>query len=122
MHADWQTFRAGKVYLYEVVQHLSYPEVANFLRALSKALPAGGRVLVGGIPSEIQKWHFYADADRRASYMRALAAGTDVMGTWYHPDFFRILAQDLGLDCSIEPQPGALYTASYRFDCLLSKP
>ena len=122
LEADWRTFGAGKAYLYEVVQHLSYPEVATFLHALTEALPAGGRVLLGGIPSETEKWHFYADAGRRACYLRALAAGTDVMGTWYHPDFFRVLAQDLGLSCRIEPQPEALYTAFYRFDCLLSKP
>ncbi|WP_336366997.1 class I SAM-dependent methyltransferase [Marinobacter sp. C2H3] len=122
MTQDWQRLAFSKVYLYEVAQHLSYSDMAAFLARLSVALPPGGRVLIGGVPNALEQWSFYGEGQRLRQYLAALADGADVMGTWFHPQFFNEVARSLGLVCRIHAQPEALYTQGYRFDCVLEKP
>lgn len=119
---DFKSLNCNKVLLYEVVQHLDYCAIVKFLRSVFEELPDHGAVLLGGIPSELEKWTFYEGRSRREGYFRALAEGADVMGTWYHPEFFEYVAHDLQLSCKIMPQSSQLYTSYYRFDCLLEKP
>ncbi|KEF31680.1 hypothetical protein D777_02029 [Marinobacter nitratireducens] len=118
---DCSSLDFNKAFLYEVVQHLDFSETASFIESVFKQLPDSGAVFLGGIPSELQKWSFYGTDERRKQYFRGLAKGTDVMGTWYHPEFFGCLAEDLQLECQVLVQDSRLYTSSYRFDCLLKK-
>lgn len=119
---DFALLNFNKVFLYEVVQHLSYRETATFVRSLFKELSPSGSVFLGGIPSELKKWSFYKSFERRREYFKALADGSDIMGNWYHPEFFEGLADSLRIECQIIPQDEELYTSYYRFDCLLKKP
>lgn len=116
---DFSASGANKLYLYEVVQHLGYREVAETVLRIARSVGAGSRIFIGGIPDDERKWDFYGPWQRRRSYMEALALGTDVMGTWFHKDFFLFLGEQYGLDVEILQQHSDLYTSSYRFDCLI---
>lgn len=62
----------NKAYCYELIQHLGYREAAAFISQLLAILPAGGKLLVGGIPDEQRKWDFYNTQARREGLAKAL--------------------------------------------------
>ncbi|MDR0207811.1 MAG: class I SAM-dependent methyltransferase [Pseudomonas putida] len=109
----------NKAYCYELIQHLGYREAAAFISQLLAILPAGGKLLVGGIPDEQRKWDFYNTQARREGLAKALIeTGDDPMGTWFTPGFFQALASTLSVDCIVLDQHPDLYTSHYRFDCV----
>lgn len=111
----------NKAYSYEVIQHLSYATTVQFITQLAATIPEGGLLFLGGIPNAHQKWEFYNSPGRKFGLANTLIeTGTDPVGTWYMPEFFITLAEKLNLQCDILNQNTDLYTAHYRFDCLLS--
>lgn len=114
---------ANKLYLYEVIQHISHQQIVSFLTHLSSVLvDAGQKIFIGGVPDEERKWSFYDSPERREGLFRSLTdKGADPIGFWFHREEFYFLAKQLGMTAEIIEQPAALYTSHYRFNCLLIK-
>lgn len=119
---DKQAFdeQVNKVYCYEVVQHLTHQQLELLLINMRTVVPPNVLFFLGGIPEEEKKWAFYDSVERKNSLSKALLdRGNDPIGTWFFREFFYYLAKKLGIDAVIVEQSPNLYTAHYRFDCLL---
>jgi hypothetical protein len=105
--------------MYEVIQHIEYKKLTEFMSFFRASFSRGAQIFVGGIPDEEKKWSFYDSFSRRSGLLRALMESGDPMGTWLHRDYFMYLGDTYDLGVKILPQPETLYTSHYRFDCLL---
>jgi len=110
-----------KVYLYEVIQHLSYQQADVLFEKLKVITVDNVIILIGGILDIEKKWRFFDSEERRCNYFRGLLAGSDPLGSWYHKDFIKCLARKHGLFVDCYAQEDELYTSHYRFDCVLRK-
>jgi len=110
-----------KIFLYEVIQHFKPSQAKELFARLADVASDASRILVGGVLDAERKWSFVDTRERRFQYFSSLLAGDDVLGTWYHPDFFQYLAEMYGFRCNVYRQSANLYTSHYRFDCLLSR-
>ncbi|MGY4878616.1 rRNA adenine N-6-methyltransferase family protein [Vreelandella aquamarina] len=120
LHTSKKKLAINKAYSYEVVQHLSYLETKKFVSEIMNILPSGGLLFLGGIPDEQRKWNFYDSKYRRSRLAKdLLSTGADSVGTWFIPDFFYALEEELSISCKVLNQHPNLYTTHYRFDCLL---
>jgi len=115
---DFAQLRFDMAYMYEVVQHLNYQQLLALAERLFGGKTGCRALFVGGVPDETRKWLFYDTAARRIGQAGSLFSGADPIGTWYHPDHLRYLADRLDVHVEIFEQPQALYTAHYRFDAL----
>lgn len=114
---------SNKLYLYEVIQHISHQQIVSFLTHLSSLLvDEGQKIFIGGVPDEERKWFFYDSPARRDTLFRSLTdKGSDPVGYWFHREEFYFLAKQCDMHAEIIDQPSALYTSHYRFNCLLTK-
>ena len=120
LHHDTKLLSFNKAYCYEVIQHLTYLETKNFLFQTVKNLPKNGLLFLGGIPDEQRKSNFYNTEYRQRTLAKTLLeTGSDPVGTWFLPVFFYELADKLSATCRILDQHKDLYSAHYRFDCLI---
>lgn len=119
---DSNSTHADKVYLYEVIQHVSHQQVTGFLRHISSFMGSEQKIFIGGVPDEERKWDFYNTPERREGLFRHMTeTGNDPVGYWFHREEFQFLARELGMQAKIMDQPSELYTSHYRFNCLLFK-
>lgn len=124
-HADILEFEpdnssVNKAFAYEVVQHLDHQHLKKFLLHMKYLLSGRGRLFIGGIPDEENKWVFYNSDQRKSSLSKSLVeTGRDPVGTWYYQDFYYYLADALDCGVTILQQSPELYTSHYRFDCLV---
>lgn len=118
--ADFSS-KISKVYLYEVLQHMDYPNVYALINMFTEILNKDSVVFIGGILDEEKKWQFIDSYERRCSYLSALINKEDALGIWFHQDYLRCIGEDLGFNVECFPQERALYTSGYRFDCVLRK-
>jgi len=119
---DKQTFdkQLNKGYCYEVVQHLTHKELEQLVIKMKTTVPTGGSFFLGGIPDEERKWIFFDNVERKNSLSKnLLETGNDPVGTWFFRQFFVYLADKLAIHAVMLAQSPDLYTAHYRFDCLL---
>lgn len=111
----------SKVYLYEVLQHLSLVQSDKLVEILNNITTRNSVIFIGGILDMDKKWNFFDTVERKCQYFDSLLSGTDPLGSWYYKDYFKYLAKrhNLGFECM--DQKGELYTSHYRFDCLFWK-
>ncbi|MCB1701343.1 MAG: methyltransferase domain-containing protein [Halioglobus sp.] len=119
LDVDALNFNCNKAYMYEVIQHVEYNKLRDFMHFFKSSFLSGSRVFIGGIPDEEKKWHFYNSRSRRCELLEALMVSGDPMGTWFHRDYLSHLGDAYGLRVRIIPQSESLYTSHYRFDCLI---
>lgn len=112
---------SSKIYLYEVVQHLTHKELADFLFMVSGKEEVS--VFLGGILDAGRVFEFFVSEEQKSVYFELLEKQRDSeLGTWWHREHIYNLAMRAGLRVSISNQPKSLYTSHYRFDALLYKP
>ena len=111
----------SKVYLYEVVQHLSLLEVDKLLIILNDITSSNAIIFIGGILDVDRKWDFFDTDERKSRYFDSLLSDIDPLGTWYYKDYFKYLAAKNNLNLECKSQCDELYTSHYRFDCVLWK-
>lgn len=111
----------SKIYLYEVIQHLSLSESSDLLTVLNSITSKKSIIFIGGILDADKKWEFFNTDERKAAYFDSLLQGMDPLGTWYYKGYFKYLAEKHNLNFECIKQDDKLYTSHYRFDCVLWK-
>lgn len=110
-----------KVYLYEVIQHFNYIETDKLFSKLIEITSKNAIFFIGGILDIEKKMTFFDSKERRAMLFTSLLKESDPLGTWYYKEFLDFLAEKYNLYSECLAQDDKLYTAHYRFDCLLQK-
>ncbi|HED33218.1 MAG TPA: class I SAM-dependent methyltransferase [Gammaproteobacteria bacterium] len=110
-----------KVYLYEVMQHLSYQEADMLFKKLGDITADDVSIFIGGVLDVEKKWNFFDTFERRSRYFTGLLSESDPFGSWYHKDYFNCLALRHNFDSECVSQKNRLYTSHYRFDCVLTR-
>jgi len=78
--------------------------------------------LLQGIPDDSRKFSFYDTAERRQRFAESQAKGSiinDGMGRWWKASEIVALAERLGLQADVKPEPAGL--THYRMDALLRR-
>lgn len=102
------------------LQHFERVELAPLLANL-RSLTTEERVLVFLlVPDRRRRWDFYDTLSKRMRHLLRHLAGSERMGTWWHPDDFEAPARGLGLDCSFHEMDPGLHASRYRFDIRMS--
>lgn len=112
--------RPSKIYMWEGLQYL---EANDFIKLLKQASRSPQQVLlfVAGIP-DIEKLNvFYDTNEKLAFYREREVAGEPHIGKWWSKGEIKALAESVDLKARILAQDPSLYTAHYRFDCLIEK-
>ena len=118
---EQQKSKYSKVYLYEVLQHLSLIESDNLIEVLNKITKEKAVIYLGGILDIEKRWCFFNTNERKYHYFDSVLSGEDPLGTWFYKDFFNYLGEkhELAVECYM--QDSELYTSHYRFDCVMRK-
>lgn len=111
----------SKVYLYEVLQHLSLIESNRLIELIKMVTKEKAVIYFGGILDIEKRLCFFNTDERRDCYFDSILSGTDQLGTWYYMDYFRYLSKRHGLVAECYFQDSELYTSHYRFDCVMQK-
>lgn len=112
--------RPNKGYMCYAVQHLSAIAVGALLRQICKHSQLTS-FFISGIP-DIEKLSVFYDTDEKMAFYRMKeAAGEPHIGKWWSPSEMASLANDAGMDFQLVQQPPTLFTAHYRFDCLIRR-
>lgn len=110
--------RSKKLYMYEVIQHMGYSVFPGLLEKVVRLRSDEAMLFVGGVLDEEKKWEFFNTEKRRFMLMESLCLDSNIMGNWFHKDYFRFLGKKYGFKVTIIAQDPELYTSEYRFDCL----
>lgn len=109
-----------KIVMYEALQHFSSDQMVKLLEKLCM-LDSGSFIFLGSIPDK-EKLQFYYDTEEKyLFYIERENAGMPHMGKWWYKYEIEEIASLCGFKALLLPQPLKLYTAYYRFDCLLEK-
>lgn len=111
----------NKIYLYEVMQHIDYKSADSFFSKLNDISDKNTRIFIGGILDIEKKWIFFDSYERRCAYFADIVSGNNPLGSWYHKDFLKYLGRKYDFEVFCSFQEDRLYTAHYRFDCLLNR-
>lgn len=109
--------RPNMGYMCYAVQHLTEQAVGVLLRqiALHRQWTS---FFVSGIPDIEKLAAFYDNDEKMAFYEKKEAAGEPHLGKWWSYAELESLANNAGLEIRFVPQPTALFTSHYRFDCI----
>lgn len=110
--------RFNKIYMYEVLQHFPYRKFRKLLQLLKSDLKSF-RLFIGGIPDAGRLLHFYNDDEKQKFYFKSLERNETHLGTWWYPEHLKIVCDELDLNIKRVEQDPELYTAHYRFDCVV---
>jgi SAM-dependent methyltransferase len=109
----------NKFFMYDGLQYISAESFSLFLSKLGEDAVGCFRFFVGGIP-DIAKLTTYYDTDEKMAYYHAQEANeTPHIGKWWGKEELRQIVEKQGLSIKWLSQSDALYTAYYRYDCLI---
>ncbi len=108
----------NKAYMCYAVQHLSAAAVSALLRQICQESQLTS-FFISGIPDIEKLGAFYDTDEKMAFYRMKEAAGEPHLGKWWSHAELESLANSAGLGFQFVPQPPTLFTAHYRFDCLI---
>ncbi len=112
----------NKINLYFSFQY--FEDFDSGLRVLSEMnalLRPGGRIFIGDTP-DARRWSaYYNNPLKKLRYYYQKTRGTEPMGKFWHPQEFERMAEWLGLQVEIHPEPADLPYAWYRFDAIFLK-
>ena len=108
----------NKIYMYEVLQHFPYHNFRQLLRVLKSHIKSF-RLFVGGIPDAEGIFNFYNDEEKKKYYFNSLERGESHLGNWWYVEHLKMVCDELNLSFEKAEQNPALYTAHYRFDCMV---
>ena len=108
------------VMLYEVIQHTTKEVVQNLLDKLHTSRKIK-MILIGGVPDVEYIDTFYDTPEKKRFYEKTLINNTPHLGNWWHKDDLSSIAKNCGFSVNFLNQNPSLFTAYYRFDCILEK-
>jgi SAM-dependent methyltransferase len=109
---------ASKIYMWEGLQYLSGAELRALLTQMRKS-PRNPLFLIGGIPDIEKLEGFYDTPGKLRFFHDTESRGEPHMGKWWSKCELAGIAAMAGIKVHFLAQPEALYTASYRFDCVM---
>jgi len=115
---DFKNTVFNKIYMYEVLQHFPYHNLRELLLTLKSHLKSF-RLFIGGVPDADSLFNFYNDDEKRKFYFSSLERGAAHLGNWWYAEHLKIVCDDLNLSFKKIDQNPNLYTAHYRFDCVV---
>jgi len=110
-----------KVLIYAAWQHFDPDTAREVLRGLLRCTTPEAAILLGFVPDLARKAQFFDTAERRAAHAAHLAAGTDILGTWWDRATLTALCAELGLFVRFVELPPEIHAATYRFNALLTR-
>lgn len=118
---EWNRFRGySKLCIYEGIQHLTVEEFRQLLRAIRENID-NPTIFIGGVPDK-QKLNQYYDTDEKiAFFLDREARGISHMGRWWDQSEIEAVGKELGMQTCFHAQHSTLYSAYYRFDCVLEQ-
>ncbi len=108
----------NKGYMCYAVQHLSYAGVETILQQIARH-KNWTTFFISGIPDKGKLAAFYDSDEKMAFYQQKELAGEPHLGKWWDQSELESLVNRTGMACQLVPQPAALFTSHYRFDCLI---
>lgn len=117
---DDQSF--DRVLCYAALQYLTLPESVDLFKRIYGWLKPGGKLFLGDIPDAGRQWEFFNSAERRSAYFGKLAAGEQIVGTWFDKTWLTHLAEHTGfVGSEITDQPENQIYSWFRFDMACQK-
>jgi ubiquinone/menaquinone biosynthesis C-methylase UbiE len=112
----------NKINLYFSFQYFEdYETGLRVLSEMNALLAPGGRIFIGDTPDATRWRQYYKSPAKIARYYYQKWRGTEAMGKFWHPKEFEKMAEWLGLEVQILPEPADLPYAWYRFDAVFMK-
>jgi cyclopropane fatty-acyl-phospholipid synthase-like methyltransferase len=125
MDLDLETLSAtgtfSKVLMYEALQHFSKKELRKILSITLSQATADASILIGSIPDRTRKRNFYNTPKRLIVAAWRQVTARNAIGSWWTPNEFQRISEQMKLQCQILSQNEAIHTAHYRFDALLRR-
>jgi hypothetical protein len=112
--------KPAKGYMCYAVQHLSPKDLHTLLSHIAQQ-PQWRSFFISGIPNADKLTAFYDTDEKMAFYRKKEAAGEPHLGKWWRQSELQTLVESVGLHAQCIPQPAALFSAHYRFDCLIER-
>lgn len=112
--------QATKYCMNEALQHLS-PQMLDALLSNMHSLEKGTPFFIGGIPDKDQLRTYYDTDEKWQFYQQSEAVNRPHIGHWWDHKILKAIAGKNGFSFQYLSQNPKLYTAYYRFDCLLEK-
>lgn len=109
-----------KGYMCFAIQHLTEGAVRTLMHQIANN-NQWSHFFISGIPDNAMLEFFYDNPEKMAFYRTREAAGQPHLGKWWTHTELESLARDSGLSIRFVPQPKAMFTSHYRFDCLVYK-
>ena len=118
---EMQFAHAGKILMYEALQHLSVQDCHDLAGMLRKTR-RGTCALIASIPDRTKLGSYYDTQEKMDFYLRCERENRPHMGRWWFRQELTEIADAHGLSMRPLEQDPRLYTAYYRFDVLLENP
>jgi len=110
----------SKFYIYEALQHLTsemFSELLDELNTIARPV----KLFVGSVPDKEKLWDYYDTEEKKQFYLQREKENRPHMGVWWTRDEVRTIAENSRFNVAFFDQNPLLYTAYYRFNCLLEK-
>lgn len=112
----------NKINLYFSFQYFEdYETGLRVLSEMNALLMPGGCIFIGDTPDATRWSRYYNSPLKKVRYYYQKWRGTEAMGKFWHPQEFERMAEWLGLELQILPEPEDLPYAWYRFDAVFVK-
>ena len=109
------------IIIYFSLQHFNESESVQLIQNALDWLRKGGRLFIGDVPNETKKWNYIDKPEYRKDYIKRIMDNRPMIGTWFHPDFFKAIGLYLKKSVQIIEQPAYQINSNYRFDVLITK-
>lgn len=112
--------QSQKFYMYEALQHFSSESFKKLLGEL-KNVEHAIKLFIGSVPDRKKLWDYYDTEEKKLFYLQREKENKPHMGNWWRQDELQSIAEQYQFNITFIPQNKLLYTAYYRFNCLLEK-
>ena len=117
---DYNTY--DKSILYFAAQHFDERNLINLIQKMVNTTKVSGKLLIGDIPDESEKWNYIVKPEHRHDYFNRIQNGTPMIGNWYSKDWFLALQYYIpNINVEIQPQPDFMINSDWRFDVVITK-
>ncbi len=111
-----------KINLYFSFQYFENFDIGlRVLAEMDSLLAPGGKIFIGDTPDARRWFAYYNQPIKWLRYGYQKWKGKEPMGKFWHPNEFKKIAEKLGLQVEILPEPTDLPYAWYRFDAVFTK-
>ena len=112
--------QGSKIYMYEALQLFDMEKIGALLEKIhGRKSPV--LFFIGSVPDKEKIWDYYDTEEKKEFYLKREKEKKPHMGRWWGKKELEFVATQHGFKSYFYPQPPSIYTAYYRFDCLLEK-